>query len=233
MNTLLHKLIRLIQTRPLQLYPTARGFILFSVTHFFGRIFFRPDHGITLGQNVRLQRLRCLSAERPSATIKIGSHSIVYENAKLEAYGQGQLILGENCIIGDARIYSRLRVQLGSRVVTSWNVFIQDFDPHPVDPSLRKIQTEQMCAEFRPRFGGNTEPVRRLKWDFPAQDVIIGNDVWIGANVSILKGAQIGDGCVIATGSVVTAGIYPAGSLLGGIPAKVIRSLLEKAEVLT
>ncbi|MBC7690596.1 MAG: acyltransferase [Methylotenera sp.] len=90
-----------------------------------------------------------------------------------------------------------------------------------------------MCAEFRPRFGGNTEPVRRLKWDFPAQDVIIGNDVWIGANVSILKGAQIGDGCVIATGSVVTAGIYPAGSLLGGIPAKVIRSLLEKAEVLT
>lgn len=52
--------------------------------------------------------------------------------------------------------------------------------------------------------------------------VTIGNHVWIGTRVTILKGVHIGDGAVIAAGSVVAKDI-PAGSLAGGIPAKVIR----------
>ena len=52
---------------------------------------------------------------------------------------------------------------------------------------------------------------------------VIGNDVWIGANVSIMAGVNIGDGCVIAAGAVVTKDI-PAHSIVGGVPAKVIKN---------
>jgi len=51
----------------------------------------------------------------------------------------------------------------------------------------------------------------------------IGSDVWIGANVSIMSGVMVGNSCVIAAGSVVTKDIEPF-SIVGGIPAKIIRS---------
>ena len=41
-------------------------------------------------------------------------------------------------------------------------------------------------------------------------------------NAMILKGVSIGDGAVIAAGSVVVKDV-PARSLVGGVPAKVIR----------
>lgn len=53
-------------------------------------------------------------------------------------------------------------------------------------------------------------------------EVIIGNHVWIGAGVIILKGVHIGDEAVVAAGAVVTQDV-PAGSLVAGIPAKIIK----------
>ena len=50
----------------------------------------------------------------------------------------------------------------------------------------------------------------------------IGNDVWIGSNVLILPGIHIGDGSIIASGAVVTKDVLPY-SIVGGVPAKVIR----------
>lgn len=51
---------------------------------------------------------------------------------------------------------------------------------------------------------------------------VIGNDVWIGNNAVILQGIKIGDGAVVAAGAVVTKNVPPY-SIVGGIPAKVIR----------
>lgn len=55
------------------------------------------------------------------------------------------------------------------------------------------------------------------------QGIIIGNNCWIGAKATILDGANIGDGCIIAAGAVVTKGYYENNSIIGGVPAKIIK----------
>lgn len=50
----------------------------------------------------------------------------------------------------------------------------------------------------------------------------IGNDVWIGSHAVLLGGIQIGHGAVVAAGAVVTKDVPPY-SIVGGVPAKVIR----------
>lgn len=54
--------------------------------------------------------------------------------------------------------------------------------------------------------------------------VVIGKNVWIGSSSTITPGVRIGDGAVIAAGSVVTKDVASY-SLVGGVPAKKIKSL--------
>lgn len=49
-------------------------------------------------------------------------------------------------------------------------------------------------------------------------------DCWIGAGVRILPGVTIGRGCSIAAGAVVAKDVDDY-SLVGGVPAKLIRKL--------
>lgn len=52
--------------------------------------------------------------------------------------------------------------------------------------------------------------------------ITIGNDVWIGEGAFISRGVTIGDGAIIAARAVVTKDVPPY-SVVGGVPAKVIR----------
>ncbi len=61
--------------------------------------------------------------------------------------------------------------------------------------------------------------------------VIIEDDVWTGANVTILKGVTIGRGSVIAAGAVVTKSCPPY-SIIGGVPAKVLKFRFTVDEVM-
>ncbi|MBC8138483.1 MAG: acyltransferase [Fibrella sp.] len=54
--------------------------------------------------------------------------------------------------------------------------------------------------------------------------VTIGDGAWIAANVTLLPGVTIGRGAVVAAGSVVTRDV-PDNTLVGGVPARVIRKL--------
>ena len=48
--------------------------------------------------------------------------------------------------------------------------------------------------------------------------------VWIGAHVTVLAGVTIGRNAVVAAGAVVTKDV-PENMIVGGVPAKVIRSI--------
>ena len=56
----------------------------------------------------------------------------------------------------------------------------------------------------------------------------IGDNVLVGMGSIVLNGAKIADNCIIAAGSVVTGKMdAPAGSMIMGNPAKVVRELRE------
>lgn len=56
----------------------------------------------------------------------------------------------------------------------------------------------------------------------PYSQTKIGNDVWIGEKALIMSGLTIGDGAIIAAHAVVTKDVPPY-SIVGGVPAKVIK----------
>jgi acetyltransferase-like isoleucine patch superfamily enzyme len=74
-------------------------------------------------------------------------------------------------------------------------------------------------ADSNHTFGGGVAP---HKLPMEVGKVKIGNNCWIGAGAIILKDVDLGDGCVVGAGAVVTNS-FPAGSVVAGVPARLIR----------
>lgn len=68
------------------------------------------------------------------------------------------------------------------------------------------------------------DPVERAAFIETARPVILGRNVWIGGAAVLLPGVSVGDNAVVGAGSVVTKDV-PAGCVVAGNPAKVIRRI--------
>jgi carbonic anhydrase/acetyltransferase-like protein (isoleucine patch superfamily) len=62
--------------------------------------------------------------------------------------------------------------------------------------------------------------------------IVIGDFCYIGSEVRMAPGARLPERCILALGSVLTGAIETSGSLVGGVPAKVIRPLTAEDDVL-
>lgn len=69
----------------------------------------------------------------------------------------------------------------------------------------------------------NTEIPMRLQGYQPSKILRIEDDVWIGRDVLIMPGRTISQGSIIAAGCVLTKD-FPAYSIVGGNPSRLIRS---------
>lgn len=150
---------------------------------------------------------------RGARYIKIGSGTSVGRYSVLtcwDAYrGKSyspSILIGDNVSIGEySHITSTNSIVIGSNVLTGRRVTITDnshgdntWQDLSIPPSERNL--------------------------FSKGSVVIEDNVWIGDKVSIMPGVTIGEGCVIAANSVVTKSV-PSYSVVGGIPAKVIKNV--------
>lgn len=113
------------------------------------------------------------------------------------------ICIGENTWINNnfRAIAEQTQIAIGTNCLIGSNVEILDSDFHGLKVSQRNISLPESAAP-----------------------VIIGNDVFIGNNVVILKGVTVGDGAVISNSSLVVNDV-PAHTIVGGVPAKVIRAI--------
>lgn len=59
----------------------------------------------------------------------------------------------------------------------------------------------------------------------PGEDIVIGDGCWIGMGAVILPGVHLGSGTIVAAGAVVTSSFQQGRVVVGGVPAKVLKSL--------
>jgi len=117
-----------------------------------------------------------------------------YSGSQITVHENGKLILGSGAINNDSKIGCAERIEIGNNVLIGDDVSIHDFDGHTIE-----------------REGYNS-----------SEPIIIEDNVWIGKRAIILKGVHIGEGAIVAAGAVVSKNV-PTGSIVAGVPAKVIK----------
>lgn len=113
---------------------------------------------------------------------------------------EGTMRVGDKCVFGrDNTVNGYLDIEFGQGTIVADWVYICDFD-HVMENIHVPIKDQGIVKS----------PVR------------IGPDVWVGTKVSVLRGTTIGRGSVLAAHAVVR-GEVPEYSVVGGIPARVLK----------
>lgn len=145
--------------------------------------------------------------------ISIGNNFSSFSGLILEAHEQHlnnhyspEIKIGDNvsfaynCHIGCVN-----KIIIGNNVLFASKVFV----------------TDHFHGEIKKEFLKIPPSLRKVISKGP---VIIEDNVWIGEGVAIMPNVKIGRNTIIGTNSVVTKNI-PENSVVGGVPAKVIRKL--------
>ena len=114
--------------------------------------------------------------------------------------GGENIRVGRNVFINqNCTMYDLGGIDIADDVMIGPNVSIIT-SGHPIEPSQRRA-----CVIAKP--------------------IVVEKNVWIAAGATIIGGVTVGENSVVAAGSVVTKDV-PANSLVGGNPARVIRSIV-------
>lgn len=146
--------------------------------------------------------------------ISIGDGFSCFSRLRLEAFEEHngimfrpKVTIGKNVSINfDCHIGCVNRISIGDNVLIASRVFITDhFHGDTTVNSLDISPSERHVVSKGP--------------------VIIGDNVWIGEGVAIMPNTTIGKNCIIGANAVVTKS-FPDNSVIGGIPASLIKKII-------
>lgn len=123
-------------------------------------------------------------------------------------------------------IYGK-HISFGDDDFINGNCFFQDsnlitFGDRVIVAPDTKFYCGEHALDATKRFGVRADGSRYLITY--TEPITVGNDVWIGGNVTVIAGVNIGSNVIVAAGAVVVKGV-PDNSIVGGVPAKVIKTL--------
>lgn len=155
--------------------------------------------GMTIDDGTYINAM-CKEGVHIGENFSLGKNSIIECTGVIRDIGE-KLEIGDNVgIAANAFISVRGNVKIGSNTI---------FGPYVKIFSENHVFTDLETPIY---LQGATK-----------EGVSIGEDCWIGANATILDGVNIGDKCIVAAGAVVNKNV-PSYSIVGGVPAKIIKS---------
>ncbi len=153
---------------------------------------------------------------RLSDGVRIGKGSSTYLGTMFDVGPAGRVTIGNYALVHGARIICDAEVTIGDYALISWNVVLMDTYRAALDIAARRQQLEAVAIR----------PQRFLEAQKPGRPVRIARNVWIGFDCCIMPGVEIGEGSIVGARSVVTSDV-PAGSIVAGNPARIIRSVTD------
>ena len=190
-----------------------RGFMLL-------RGFLKTGRKVFIGSNTKILN---------SSNIRFGNSVTIENNCEIDGYASEKIILGHCVKIG---AYSKLLStshfsKFGKGLKMGNNSAIGDFT-HFGAPGGIVIGNDVIMGSYisfhseNHNFLDTSKLIREQGVN--SKGIVLGNNIWVGAKVTFLDGCQVGDNSVVAAGAVVN-GIYPPNSIIGGVPAKVLKTI--------
>lgn len=158
---------------------------------------------ITLGSNVEIDPSTSINHVKINDGVRISKRCSIYGGP------ENQLEIGRNSYVGMNSILNGYSAKL----TIGDNVSISQFVNIMVDS------------------GPNASPAMMKLFPIRKGPIIIGNDTWIGASSIIMPDVTLGQFCIVAANSFVNRS-FPDFSIIGGSPARLIRTFTESEKKL-
>lgn len=154
---------------------------------------------IDLGKNISIEK------DAKINNVKIGDNTKIASGVRIFGSEENQLLVGNNCYFGPNTIVEgyNAKVTIGNHVSFAQNVNLMSGS------------------------GPNASEIMQRIFPVLKGAVIIGEHTWLGANVVIMPNVTLGNYCVVAANSFVNKS-FPDYSVIGGTPAKLIRTLTQE-----
>lgn len=158
---------------------------------------------INLGDGVEIDPSSSVNNVIISDNVKIAKRCSIYGSS------ENLLEIGENTYVGMNCILNGFaaKLKVGENVSIAQNVNIM------VDS------------------GPNASPAMQRVFPIEKGPVQIGNNCWVGTGAIIMPNVSLGEFCIVAANSYVNKS-FPAFSIIGGIPARLIRTFTEKEKTI-
>jgi acetyltransferase-like isoleucine patch superfamily enzyme len=112
----------------------------------------------------------------------------------------GRVTFGPDFVLNcESQIICRESITFGRGTEVAWDCMILDSDFHPI------LFEDGTTSTFQ-------------------APIVIGERVWVSTRVVVLKGVVLGDDVVVAAGTVLTRPLPESNVLVGGSPARVLRT---------